>query len=79
MHKALSHKSTTPQLVPRKQLCLYHLWLSQNCHHQRGSKAEGSASALSNRLPAREPKVGQRRREKVAEGKALQWKCTDHL
>lgn len=78
MHETLSHKSSTPQLDPRKQLGLYHLWLSQNCHHQSGSKAEGSASALSSQLPAREPKVGQRR-GKVAGGKALQWKCTDRL
>lgn len=42
----------TPQLVPRKQLCLHSLWLSQNHHHQHGIKAEGSASALSSQVPA---------------------------
>lgn len=51
---AQSNKSQvlTPHLIPRKQLCLHLLWLSQNCHHQRGNKAEGSASALSSQVPA---------------------------
>lgn len=68
-HKALSHKSSTPQLMPRKQLCLYHVWLSQNCHHQHGSKAEGSTSALDNQLPQESPKSAREEERRWQEKK----------